>query len=81
MSEPIINFNNRTLTVEGSNWYLEVRVLASGKQIAVHCSGTGPESNDLVIRPDTGNRVFISSQASEKEPDTQTDETPKKKVK
>lgn len=67
MSEPIITFNNRTLRVEHDDWYLEVKVLASGKQLAVRVAGTGAESNDLIIRPDVGNRVFISSTASEKE--------------
>ena len=67
MSEPIITFNNRTLRVEHDGWYLEVKVLASGRQLAVKVAGTGTESNDLIIRPDVGNRVFISSSASEKE--------------
>jgi hypothetical protein len=67
MSEPIINFNNRTLRVEHDGWYLEVKVIASGRQLAVKCAGTDHESNDLIIRPDTANRVFISSKASERE--------------
>ena len=67
MSEPIITFNNRTLRVEHDGWYLEVKVLASGRQIAVRVAGEDPASNDLIIRPDVGNRVFISSTASEKE--------------
>jgi len=74
MSEPVITFRDRTLRVEHDGWYLEVKVLASGRQLAVKVDGNAAESNDLIIRPDVGNRVFISSTASEKEPDTSVNE-------
>lgn len=67
MSDPIITFNNRTLRVEGEDWNLEVRVLASGRQLAIRCNGTVDGGSEIVIRPDHANQVFISSRASEKE--------------
>lgn len=67
MSEPIITFNNRTLTVEGAGWSLEVKVLAAGTQIAVTSNGTSDGCSDMIIRPGRNGLVFISSRASEKE--------------
>lgn len=67
MSEPIITFNNRTLRVEDDGWHLEVKVLASGRQISVKSAGTADGNHELIIRPNDMNHVLISSRASEKE--------------
>lgn len=75
MSEPIITFNNRTLRVEHDGWYLEVKVLASGKQLTVRSEGT-----DLIIQPDSHYRVFVSSRASEKETENVEPERPDNKL-
>lgn len=80
MSEPIITFNNRTLRVEGDGWYLEVRVLAAGTQIAVTSNGTSDGCSDMIIRPGRTGLVFISSRASEKETENATPERPDNKV-
>lgn len=66
-TKPVTTYRNGELRVEGRGWYLEVKVLSSGRQIMIRCAGTVDGDSDLIVRPDSANTIFVSSRASEQE--------------